>query len=259
MSVDIPKRFEFDLPINDVDALCLEALSSRQISMIYSFGRTTVSDNYFEYQTRINLDYMPDLGKITLSYIDQKTYLSFMEPDLPNLGDEALYKLHLKDLKEAGGEPPKEPTTIPLEKPDGEKIGDIKSWAHHNQMQAWNEFQIRFLEEFDELYRSSIPIDEPESPTEPGARSPKRGSPGLSEEKWIERLSLAQEAEEMRESSPDMTWMHISIKVGWEFGSTRASKVKSLEKARFKLKDLEIEDPDNLLEKIRKKREKKES
>lgn len=259
MTDNIRKRLQFDLPINDVDALCIEAFSFEQISMFYSFERTKVSDNFFEYQVRTKLDYMPDLGKIILSFIGKRIFLSFKEPKMPNLGDEALYKIHLREIEEAGGSPPEEPSTLELVKPGGEDIGEIKSWAYKKQTLAWTEFQILFIRELNDLYKFSTPIDEPESPTEPGARSPKRGSPGLSEKEWINRLIKAQEAIEMKEEKPYLSWRLICVKVGWKAGSGWESRVKLLEKARKKLEVLEIDDPNGLLDKVKQKREKKES
>jgi hypothetical protein len=61
------------------------------------------------------------------------------------------------------------------------------------------------------------------------------GHPGLAREELIYRLMKAQEAEEIKQREPEMTWKEIARAVGWRFGNEPRG-VKLLEDARHRLR-----------------------
>jgi hypothetical protein len=72
------------------------------------------------------------------------------------------------------------------------------------------------------------------------------GHPGLPREEVIYRLAKAQEAEEIKQRDPSMTWKEIAREIGWRYGASE-SGVKKLQYARDRLHRLEAGEPDKLL------------
>ena len=122
----------------------------------------------------------------------------------------------------------------------------------------------------EEYYRSGIILnasDNPEIETRrksllsvlnrglPATDRPMRGHPGLDHDELIYRLAKAQEAEDIKEKNPEMTYGEIALKIGWDRGATRGSKIKLLEKAR---QDLDDADPE-LLSKVEEYRKKEKN
>ena len=75
----------------------------------------------------------------------------------------------------------------------------------------------------------------------------RAGRLGLKRDELAYRIAAALEAEALKKNAPSLTWKEIAKKIGWRLG-TNASGVKLLEDARSRLKRLEKDDPDGILE-----------
>jgi hypothetical protein len=84
------------------------------------------------------------------------------------------------------------------------------------------------------------------------------GRPELDRQELIRRLTIALRAEEIRDQSPDMTWKEIHQELGSPFGKGSAA-LKKLEYARNKLRRLQENDPEALLELVTQWRKKTET
>jgi len=73
------------------------------------------------------------------------------------------------------------------------------------------------------------------------------GHPGLSRDELVYRVAKAMDAEQIKKETPDMTWKEVVREIKWDRGSTRASKVKLLQDARYRLDRLKDDDPSGIL------------
>jgi hypothetical protein len=90
----------------------------------------------------------------------------------------------------------------------------------------------------------------PTTPPEPEVGE-SGGRPKLSTEELVYRLAKVQEGEEIKAQDPKLYWKEIKIHIGWPHS------IKLLEDARKRLKRLEENDPNNLLEKVKIQRQNK--
>jgi hypothetical protein len=118
---------------------------------------------------------------------------------------------------------------------------------------AFEEFCGLIIDEMQQTYSR-------QNSTGQGVGKRRGGRPGLDREELIYRLAKAQEAEEIRREDPSMRWKEIAREVQWRPGTTKAG-IKLLEDARQRLRRLQRDDPDNLLEEVARFRgkEKKET
>ena len=136
-------QFSIDIPMADLDAICINSLSSLGISSFYSFNRDQIGDRIIVYKLRSNLDHMPNLGEIRLTSINGETLVSIQPPRWPSRLDEFLFEQHRKSITTVST--PKAPTTLTLVKSESKEIVEITSQARTDQMAAWNDFMTRFI------------------------------------------------------------------------------------------------------------------
>lgn len=153
-------RFSIDIPMADLDAICINSFSSLGISSFYSFDRDQIRDKSIVYKFRINLDHMPKLGEIRLTSICDETLFSIQAPRWPSRLDEFLFEHHRKSTETVST--PKAPTTLTLVKSESKEIVEITSQARTDQMAAWNDFISLFISSLqitDQIENGSTPLN----------------------------------------------------------------------------------------------------
>jgi hypothetical protein len=123
--------------------------------------------------------------------------------------------------------------------------------------QRWPEAEATVAEFLASLTSARTVHDHDPAPKGDHAFGPGRpGHPGLSHEELIYRLQKAQEGEELKAHDRLLTWKEVARKVDWRYGSNSAG-IKKLEDARKRLKRLQKDDPEGLLEQIVRRRKKR--
>lgn len=91
-----------------------------------------------------------------------------------------------------------------------------------------------------------------------GKRQRPTGRPGLDHDEVIYRLAKAEEAEEIRRADPDTWWKAVAKEINWPYGISDRG-LALLRDARKRLRRLEEEDPDGLLQEVAQWRRAKET
>jgi hypothetical protein len=91
-----------------------------------------------------------------------------------------------------------------------------------------------------------------------GKRQRAAGRPGLDDDELLYRLAKAQEAEEIRRADPDMWWKMVAKEINWRYGISD-SGLALLRDARKRLRSLEENDPEGLLQEVAQWRRAKET
>lgn len=153
-------QFSIDIPIQDLDAICINSFSTMQISTFYSFDRKKIGDKIIVYKFRTNLHYMPELGEIRLISIGDATLISIQAPRWPTRVEEFLLDQHFKTTNAEST--PKAHTSLTLVKSDSKETTEITSQARTKQMAAWNDFRSRFISSLqitDQIENGPTPLN----------------------------------------------------------------------------------------------------
>jgi hypothetical protein len=180
-------------------------------------------------------DFVPALG----NFIDSKWHDDLILDDFNNWDLRKGLRNLKQTLMEQYGFKNLDDLSSPIKLPEGteEKKASLVALMHEH-------LRLSLLEELQERLPPIDPL--------PGDTSKKKttGAPALSEEKLFYRLSKAQEAKEIKAANPKMTWRDIVETIKWNVGKTDESNLKLLEDARYKLRRLEISDPNGILKKV---------
>ena len=188
-------------------------------------------------------DFVPALGR----FIDSKWHDHLILDDYDNW-DLRKGLGNLKQiLMEKYGFNNLDDLSSPVKPPEGidEKRAALVVFMHKNLRLSLQE----------ELQKRLQPIDQLPGYLSSGTKA--AGRKKLSEEELIDRLLKAQKAKEIKHAKPKKTWKEIAVEVNWKRGISPKVRVKLLQDARDRLVRLQENDPDGILEKMRKRRETK--
>jgi hypothetical protein len=180
-------------------------------------------------------DFIPALG----NFIDSKWHDDLILDDFNNWDLRKGLRYLKQTLMERYGFKNLDDLSSPIKLPEGtdEKRAALVAFMHEH-------LRLSLVEKLQERLPPIDPL--------PGDTSKKKttGRPGLSEEKLFYRLSKAQEAKEIKAANSKMTWRDIVEIIKWNVSKIDESNLKLLEDARYKLRRLEISDPNGILKKL---------